>query len=90
MIRSRIARAAVVMTRYRVRLVTRMTLGIGILMVVESDRHTAMHSPLVWAIVGAIGVGVIVASLPTQVYDLYLRYQRNKQPRGIDLPKQPR
>jgi hypothetical protein len=29
-----------------------------------------------------IGVGLVILSLPIQIYDLYLRYQRNWQPGG--------
>jgi hypothetical protein len=68
------------------RFVTRLTLGLGILLVSGSSHH----STTVWEVGGAIGFGLIVLSLPIQGYDLYLRSLHGKRPHGIDLPKRSR
>lgn len=79
MTKSRIVRVASVVGSRWGRLVTRLTLGVGIILVSEGAHHHGATSS-VWELGAAVGFGLIVLSLPVQGYDLYLRYRRNKLP----------
>lgn len=81
MTKSRITRAVAVVTSRQARLVTLLTLGLGIL-AIQSHHNKG--------VISAIGFGLIVLSLPTRGYALYLRSQHGKRSRGIELPKRSR
>jgi hypothetical protein len=81
MIKSWIARAAAVVTSRQARLVTILTLGLGIL-AIPSHHHTG--------VISTIGFGLIVLSLPSRGYALHLRTLPGKRRHGIDPPKRSR
>lgn len=63
----------------RMRVGTRITLGLGMLLIYLNS-HAGVRG-LGWEVLGWAGAGMIVLSFPSQVYDIYFRYKRNKLPR---------
>jgi hypothetical protein len=61
------------------RAVTRVALGLGIVALVLSERHTGISYRSVWGIVGWVGFALVVLSLPLQIYHVYLHYRRSRR-----------
>jgi hypothetical protein len=73
------ARAVAALGSRATRAVTRVTLGLGMVALLLSERHTGTSYTSAWGITGGVGFAVVVLSLPSVIYDTYLRYLRNRQ-----------
>lgn len=73
------ARAVAVLGSRATLAVTRVTLGLGMVALVLSERHTGPSYTSAWGIAGWVGYAVVVLSLPSVVYDIYLRYLRSRR-----------
>jgi len=73
------ARAVAIFGRRATRAVARITLGVGMVALVLSERYTGTRYTTAWGIIGWAGFILVVASLPSVIYDVYLRYLRNRR-----------
>ena len=66
----------------RARVATRITLGLATVAILLSVDHMdiATGHSRAWGVVGTIGLGLAILSLPSQTYDLYLRTKRPHRP----------
>jgi hypothetical protein len=65
-------RASAIVGGRRARAVFVVTLGLGILAIVLSDKHS--HHSTFWGIIGVVGFVLVIVSLPSQFYDMRRRY----------------
>jgi hypothetical protein len=61
-----------------VRIVTRLTVGLGMVALVLSEGHRSGSYTTEWAVVRWVGFTFVVLSLPLVIYDTYLRYRRRR------------
>jgi hypothetical protein len=58
--------------------VMRVALGVGMVALVLSERHTGMSYTSAWGTIRWVGFALVVLSLPPVIYDTFARYQRRK------------